>query len=157
MAGTSSRSYGGLWWAFYRIIKEEGILGLWKGVGATCGRATALSAVELASYDDIKMRLQSRRMDGVTLHLCSALCAGFLASLASSPFDVVKSRIMQQPSGPDGKGLYYRGMVDCFYKSFKTEGISSLWRGFWPNYARVGPRVLICFLVLEQLKSFFPD
>jgi hypothetical protein len=158
MAGTSARSYGGLLWAFGTIIKEEGVLGLWKGVGATCGRATALSAVELASYDDIKMRLLHAELfkEGLSLHLSSGLAAGFLASLASSPFDVVKSRIMQQPSGPDGKGLYYRGMTDCFIKSFKTEGISSLWRGFWPNYARVGPRVLIVFLVLEKLKSLFP-
>jgi len=58
MAGTQgSRNYGGLLWAFVKIAKEEGILGLWRGVGATCGRATALSAVELSSYDDIKMRL----------------------------------------------------------------------------------------------------
>lgn len=57
MAGTSSRGYGGLFGAFSTIVKEEGVLGLWKGVGATCGRATALSAAELASYDDIKTRL----------------------------------------------------------------------------------------------------
>jgi len=158
MAGTQgSRNYGGLLWAFIRIAKEEGILGLWKGVGATCGRATALSAVELASYDDIKMRFLHSGLfrEGFSLHINSALCAGFLASLASSPFDVVKSRIMQQPSGPDGKGLYYKGMLDCFYVSFKTEGITTLWRGFWPNYARLGPRILIVFVVLEQLKSFF--
>jgi len=90
--GTMVDFYG----LFFKIAKEEGILGLWRGVGATCGRATALSAVELASYDDIKMRLLHSEYfrEGLSLHLSSALCAGFLASLASSPFDVVKSRIM---------------------------------------------------------------
>lgn len=75
--------------------------------------------------------------------------------MASSPFDVVKSRIMQQPSGPDGKGLYFKGMTDCFIKSIKTEGVISLWRGFWPNYARLGPRIVIVFVVQEQLKAMF--
>jgi len=56
MQGTTRRSYGGLFASFWRIIKEEGVLGLWKGVGATCGRATVLAAVELASYDEIKSR-----------------------------------------------------------------------------------------------------
>jgi len=157
MAGTTQRSYGGLFNSFSRIIKEEGFLSLWRGVGATCGRATSLSAVELASYDEIKSRflMAGYLSEGFQLHVASALCAGFLASFASSPFDVMKSRVMQQPTGPDGRGLYYKGMVDCFYKSLKSEGIIALWKGFWPNYARLGPRIVIVFVVMEKLKKWF--
>ena len=36
--------------------------------------------------------------------------------MASSPFDVVKSRVMGQPLHPDGTGKLYSGMVDCFIK-----------------------------------------
>ena len=57
--------------------------------------------------------------------------------VASSPFDVVKSRVMGQPLNPDGTGKLYGGMVDCFVKSSQAEGFMSLYNGFWPNFGRV--------------------
>mgnify|MGYP003686176679 FL=1 len=50
------KKYTGMGHAFTSIVKEEGVLGLWKGVGPTCGRATALAAAELATYDEVKAR-----------------------------------------------------------------------------------------------------
>jgi hypothetical protein len=36
-----------------------------------------------------------------------------------------------------------------------THRALSLWcNRFWPNYARVGPRVTIIFVVLEQLRAW---
>jgi hypothetical protein len=41
------------------------------------------------------------------------------------PLDVVKSRIQaDNPANP-----VYRGMVDCFYKSYKSHGFSVFFRG----------------------------
>ena len=52
-------------------------------------------------------------------------------------------------------GKLYSGMVDCFVKSAKAEGVMSLYNGFLPNFGRVVPRVMIVFLVMEQLKEKF--
>merc|ERR1719326_1380087 len=134
------KRYKGMTDAFGSIVKEEGVLGLWKGVGPTVGRATALAAAELATYDEVKGRL----MD-----------TGYFSTVASSPFDVVKSRVMGQPLNPDGTGKLYGGMVDCFVKSSQAEGFMSLYNGFWPNFGRVVPRVTIVFIVMEQLKKNF--
>ena len=49
----------------------------------------------------------------------------------------------------------YSGMVDCFGKTVANEGIGSLWKGFIPAWARVGPRVVIAFVTMEQLKARF--
>lgn len=35
------------------IVKQEGVLGLWKGAAPTMGRATTLAAVEMSSYDEV--------------------------------------------------------------------------------------------------------
>merc|ERR1719310_1850875 len=48
------KKYTGMSHAFFSIIEEEGVLGLWTGVGPTVGRATALAAAELATYDEVK-------------------------------------------------------------------------------------------------------
>lgn len=155
MDGTRPR-YTGLMHAFRTIVAEEGFLGLWAGVGPTCGRATVLAAAELSSYDEIKSNLiASGWDDGFTLHLATAMGSGFIATAASSPLDVVKSRVMGQPVGADGRGKLYSGMVDCFAKTLSRDGPMTLWSGFWPNYGRVGPRVVIVFVVMEQLKKLF--
>jgi len=151
------KRYTGMLHAFTTIVKEEGILGLWKGVGPTCGRATALAAAELATYDEVKEQFLKRGIvkEGLGCTLATAFVSGFVSTVASSPFDVVKSRVMGQPLAADGTGTLYSGMVDCFVKSARTEGIMSLYNGFWPNFGRVVPRVTIVFLAMEQLKINF--
>lgn len=149
------KRYTGMINCFSSIIKEEGVLALWTGVGPTTGRATVLAAAELASYDEAKGVLSGFGMSGIVLVACTSFISGFISTVASSPFDVVKSRVMGQPLNPDGTGKLYSGMVDCFIKSSASEGPMSLYNGFWPNFGRVVPRVMIVFLVMEQLKSKF--
>ncbi len=43
--------YRGFVHALTDIVKTEGALGLYKGVGPNCGRATVLAAAELSTYD----------------------------------------------------------------------------------------------------------
>ena len=93
--------------------------------------------------------------DGVALHFATAMTSGLLATVVSSPFDVVKSRVMGQPLSADGKGTLYKGMVDCFGQCIAREGPTALWKGFIPAWARVGPRVVIAFVVMEQLRMRF--
>jgi len=151
------KRYTGMTHAFTTIIKEEGVLGLWKGVGPTCGRATALAAAELATYDEVKGLLKAKAgmSDGLALTICTAFASGYVSTVASSPFDVVKGRVMGQPMNADGSPKLYTGMVDCFTKTATNEGPMSLYNGFWPNFGRVVPRVTIVFLVMEQLKAKF--
>lgn len=37
-----------------RIVSEEGIRALWKGIGPAMARAAALTASQLATYDETK-------------------------------------------------------------------------------------------------------
>lgn len=151
------KKYTGMTNAFLSIVREEGVLGLWKGVGPTVGRATVLAAAELSTYDEVKGRLLQTPYfeEGLFCTVTTAALSGLLSTIASSPFDVVKSRVMGQPLNPDGTGRLYRGMVHCFVQSTKTEGLLSLYNGFWPNFGRVVPRVIIVFIVMEKLKVSF--
>ena len=52
---------------------------------------------------------------------------------------------MNQKVDAAGKGVTYSGMIDCFVKTARTEGVLALWKGTIPSYLRVGPRVLVIF------------
>eukprot|EP00980_Cylindrotheca_fusiformis_P002879 scaffold674_cov126-Cylindrotheca_fusiformis.AAC.18 len=151
------KRFRGMTHAFFSIIREEGVLGLWKGVGPTVSRASVLAAAELSTYDEIKGRLLATpyfQDDIVCVALTSSI-SGLFCTVASSPFDVMKSRVMGQPLNRDGTGRFYRGMIDCFFKVAKEEGIMSFYNGFWPNFGRIVPHVVIAFMVMEKLKATF--
>jgi solute carrier family 25 uncoupling protein 8/9 len=100
------KRYTGMINCFTTTVKEEGVLALWTGVGPTVGRATALAAAELATYDEVKQRLLATGwfQPGLLLTVTTAFASGYVSTVASSPFDVVKSRVMGQPLNPDGTG-----------------------------------------------------
>ena len=151
------KKYRGMTHAFRSILRDEGLVGLWKGVGPTVGRATVLAAAELSTYDEVKGQLLQTPyfQEGLLLTVCTSAISGWLSTLASSPFDVVKSRVMGQPLHADGTGKLYRGMVHCIVVSVQREGVRSLYNGFWPNFGRIVPRVVVVFVVMEKLKIWF--
>ena len=147
--------YRNVFHAFRAIFGAEGLRGLYSGVAPTVQRAAVVAAVELATYDECKQLLVPRTGDGVATHFGASLMAGFMATLASSPCDVVKSRVMNQPVCADtGRGLRYASTWDCLRQSVRAEGVASLWKGFWPNFGRIGPHCIILFMTVEQLRKF---
>lgn len=47
----------------------------------------------------------------------------------------------------------YRGMVDCFVKTVRYEGVGALFKGLWPNYVKVVPSIAIAFVTYEHVKE----
>jgi len=151
----SSSSYRGVLQVASRIVKAEGFQGLYTGVTPTATRAMVVAAAEIASYDEIKCTFLRRGFftDGIALHFATGLVSGFCATAASSPFDVVRSRLMTQPVNEHGVGQLYQGPMDCLRKSWRAEGLRFGWRGFWPNYMCKGPTVVLLFLLYEQIQK----
>ncbi len=79
------------------------------------------------------------------------------------PLDVVRRRL--QVTGWNASGVAapasgagamppaYTGMVDCFVKTVRNEGLSALFKGLMPNYVKVAPSIAIAFVTYEQLKT----
>jgi solute carrier family 25 uncoupling protein 8/9 len=135
--------------AAYRIIaKQEGIAGLWTGVVPNITRNSVINATELATYDQVKQTLLASKLvdDNVFCHILSGLGAGLCACIVGSPVDVVKSRMMGDSVGA------YSGTVDCFAKTLRNDGPMAFYKGFMPNFARLGSWNVVMFLTLEQVK-----
>eukprot|EP00245_Coleochaete_scutata_P017764 TRINITY_DN887_c0_g1_i1.p1 TRINITY_DN887_c0_g1~~TRINITY_DN887_c0_g1_i1.p1 ORF type:complete len:337 (-),score=53.47 TRINITY_DN887_c0_g1_i1:609-1547(-) len=151
LAPGTPRRYSGALNAYSTIVKQEGVAALWTGLGPNVARNAIINAAELASYDQVKQSLLKIPgfTDNVVTHILSGLGAGFIAVCVGSPVDVVKSRIMGDSAGQ------YKGTIDCFVKTFKNDGIGAFYKGFVPNFGRLGSWNVIMFLTLEQTKKLF--
>ncbi|KAG5550402.1 hypothetical protein RHGRI_015379 [Rhododendron griersonianum] len=155
------RRYSGALNAYSTILRQEGVGALWTGLGPNVARNAIINAAELASYDQVKELCPEAHFsitmqtilkipgftDNVVTHLFSGLGAGFFAVCIGSPVDVVKSRMM-------GDSSAYKNTLDCFVKTLKNDGPLAFYKGFIPNFGRLGSWNVIMFLTLEQAKKF---
>ncbi|KAJ1334590.1 hypothetical protein BSLG_007745 [Batrachochytrium salamandrivorans] len=137
------------------IVRSEGLRGLYRGVGPTTQRAIILTASQLPSYDHSKRTLLDSGYfrEGIITHFVCSMFAGFVCATTTSPIDLVKSRYMNQKFGSDGVGLKYKTSFDCFKKTLMTEGVAGLFKGWLPQWMRMGPHTIMTFLILEQLRK----
>jgi hypothetical protein len=143
----------GIGWHVKDIYHSNGVLGFYKGLQATVVRAFMLNATKLATYDHIKHTLINSGIlkDGYMLHFVSSLVAGVAMATATAPFDIARTRLMNQPN--DRK--LYTGLIDFFVKTVKHEGLLSLYKGFTPQWMRFGPFTTIQLMVWELLRNLY--
>ncbi|XP_065879906.1 mitochondrial uncoupling protein 2 [Euphorbia lathyris] len=141
--------YAGALDAYFTIARQEGLGALWTGLGPNIARNAIINAAELASYDQVKQTILQIPgfVDNILTHLLAGLGAGLFAVCIGSPIDVVKSRMMGDSS--------YKNTLDCFIKTLKSEGFFAFYKGFLPNFGRLGSWNVIMFLTLEQVKKIF--
>ena len=155
------RNYKSIFDCLSRIFKEDGIAGLWTGATVTVIRAMLLSACVLGIGSEIKQRLtetglfgtDGKMFHGLPLIFTATLCSSFCANIVSNPVDVVKSRMMNQnKASSSGKGVtQYSGMLDCFGKIIKDEGVAKLWAGFGPAFVKLAPYTIISLILTEKI------
>lgn len=91
--------YSGMADALRQISASEGLAGLWRGAAPAVQRAALVNLGELATYDSAKQAVLASGVtggDNVAAHALASVCSGFFAALASTPADVVKTRMMNQ-------------------------------------------------------------
>jgi len=161
----SKKSCDNMFCSFAKIYKTEGVKGLWRGVGPTAQRAATVAGVELPAYDLFKKQiiLSGYLGDCKETHFLASFFAGFVGALASNPIDVCKTRMMNQKNlktqnsakGATVTEAIYRSSLDCLVRTVKTEGVMALYKGFIPNWLRLGPWNIIFFMTYEQLKKTY--
>ncbi|KAI8379828.1 mitochondrial carrier domain-containing protein [Choanephora cucurbitarum] len=148
---SAAPKYRGLVHGTKAIIAEEGLGGIYRGVGPVMARQGANSAVRFTSYSYFKSALQSWRGQGddVPLPSTHVFAAGAMAGIvtvySTMPLDVVKTRMQ----GLDAK--MYKNSVDCLVQVVKQNGILSLWKGTTPRLTRLIFSGGIVFTVYEKV------
>lgn len=152
------RNYKSVIDAISQMSKNEGVPSLWRGSSLTVNRAMLVTASQLASYDQFKEMILEKDLmkDGLGTHVTASFAAGFVASVASNPVDVIKTRVMNMKVEA-GVAPPYSGALDCAMKTIKAEGPMALYKGFIPTISRQGPFTVVLFVTLEQVRKLLKD
>ncbi|KDR08957.1 mitochondrial uncoupling protein 4 isoform X1 [Zootermopsis nevadensis] len=142
------------WDAFSQILARGGVKGLWKGSIPNVQRAALVNLGDLTTYDTAKRFILTHTSltDSHFTHILSSICAGLVAATMGTPADVVKTRIMNQPTDSKGNGVIYKSSVDCLMKTVRNEGLFALYKGFLPVWIRMAPWSLTFWLSFEQIR-----
>ena len=138
---------------FRHIIQTEGWKGLMRGLQASIPRMAWQNMAEVTAYDLTKDVLREKygMEDGLPLFFLGSLSAGFFGAYLGNPLDCVKTRIYNNPMGPDGKPLY-TGPIDVASKMLKNEGILSFWKGVVPLWIHVTAFSVAVFVTYDMLR-----
>merc|ERR1712226_623640 len=81
------------------VYTNQGFKGFYKGIEANVSRACVLNATKMGCYDICKSKVKESGIakEGIPLQFMSALTAGFFMTCTVSPFDIIRTRLMNQP------------------------------------------------------------
>ena len=151
------------------IIKEEGARALYKGWLPSVIGVVPYVGLNFAVYGTLKdvvaeyQGLKSGKELSVPLGLACGGVAGAIGQTVAYPFDVCR-RKLQVAGWAGAKALAegeakhladirYTGMVDCFVKTVRHEGVGALFHGLSANYIKVAPSIAIAFVCYEEVKK----
>ncbi|XP_068541768.1 electrogenic aspartate/glutamate antiporter SLC25A12, mitochondrial isoform X1 [Anas acuta] len=135
------------------VIKDLGLLGLYKGAKACFLRDIPFSAIYFPVYAHSKLMLadENGHVGGLNL-LAAGAIAGVPAASLVTPADVIKTRL--QVAARAGQTTY-SGVIDCFGKILREEGPSAFWKGAGARVFRSSPQFGVTLVTYELLQRWF--
>jgi solute carrier family 25, member 44 len=171
---TSAHRYSGGWDCLTRILADEGIAGLYRGLGPTLATYVPSTAVQFASYQYFRRRLYGmpglRESDEEShpINIAAGAAAGALAACVANPIDVVKTRVQTHEHGEMPHFFRLVGMVPRHvyptvrpkYHStvqglrliVREEGLRGLTRGMSARILTMAPYSALTFGIYEVIK-----
>ncbi|KAG6899687.1 hypothetical protein C0993_007948, partial [Termitomyces sp. T159_Od127] len=167
------RGYLGIVDTVKTIISDNGIRGLYRGLGPTILGYLPTWAIYFAVYDGIKVYFGEPPMGGTpvkekerlypaaqpkgyqpvarehpwTLHILSAMTAGAASTICTNPLWVIKTRFMTQTKDE----IRYKHTLDAALTIYRSEGLKAFYRGLLPSLMGIA-HVAVQFPLYEQLK-----
>jgi solute carrier family 25 (mitochondrial folate transporter), member 32 len=156
---TTTRTPPSIYRVLKEIIRQDGYLGCFRGLGATLVTVPLFWGVYFPLYDESKRYLTHHYPDTniAVLHCGSAVFTGAIADVICNPLFVIRTRLQTQAlhNMAEGNSSVELGM----WRTAKDlvqgapEGIRVLWRGMSANLMGLS-HVAVQFPVYERLKQY---
>lgn len=149
---STQKPYKGTLISLRRIWSEEGLRGLYRGLGPTLLGYLPTFSIYFPAYHNYKYYLAkwtNRTGNDPVIHLISAIGAGATSSFTTNPFWLIRTRLMTQS---EFTPYFYWNSLHAFRSIYQHEGISGLYKGLGP--AALGLlHVAVQFPLYEKFKS----
>ncbi|XP_050310744.1 solute carrier family 25 member 35-like [Anthonomus grandis grandis] len=145
----------GTFQALIDIYKANGVKGLFRGSLSTLPRAFVGGSTQLLFFDYTKQFLNKFNVTESPLlkSFIASMVGGVGISVMMNPFDLIMTRLYNQPIDASGKGLLYHSYFDCVKKIIKSEGVLAFYKGIGPTYFRLGPHTVLCLVFFDELRN----
>jgi solute carrier family 25 protein 16 len=151
-----------------KIGKTEGLMGFYRGNGASVARIVPYAALHYMAYEEYRRWIIFGFPDttrGPLLDLVAGSFAGGTAVLFTYPLDLVRTKLAYQVVGSTKaqaksiiplEQIVYRGITDCFSKTYRESGFRGLYRGVAPSLYGIFPYAGLKFYFYEEMKRHVP-
>ena len=133
-----------------KMVREEGIFSLYKGMGATLVRDLPAFGVYFGLYYSLMKYLTPEGKTAEDISPLQIMFAGGLTGVASwvysYPSDVIKSKVQAEGFAPNGR---YMGYLHCIRTSIREEGYLVFTRGITVCLSRAFPVNAATFAAVE--------
>jgi len=142
--GHAPRLYNGVAHGVKVIVQNEGLRGIYRGVGAAYLYQMILNGCRLGFYDPVRDAITKAiyndvKIQSLPINMFTGAASGILGAFLGSPFFLVKTRLQSySPFLPVGTQHGYKGAVDGLQKIHRAEGIPGLFRGVGAAMIRTG-------------------
>ncbi|KAK7319710.1 hypothetical protein RJT34_04435 [Clitoria ternatea] len=139
-----------------RILKTEGIKGLYRGATSSFVGMAIESSLFFGIYSQTKVYLQGGVQSGepqLQVIIPSAAYSGAIISFVLGPTELIKCRMQIQ--GTDSlvpKSSRYSSPLDCAIKTVKAEGVKGIFRGSCTTLLRESIGNAVFFSVYENVR-----
>ncbi|KAE8693597.1 Mitochondrial substrate carrier family protein isoform 2 [Hibiscus syriacus] len=156
----------GVYQSLSKVLKHEGVMGFYKGNGASVIRIIPYAALHFMTYEQYRGWMLDNCTffgSGPLVDLIAGSCSGGTAVLCTYPLDLARTKLAYQVVDTRTKfssgmtSLYtrpaYSGIRDVLTTVYKEGGIRGLYRGVGPTLAGILPYAGLKFYIYEVIKT----
>eukprot|EP00088_Acartia_fossae_P027123 TRINITY_DN27884_c0_g1_i8.p1 TRINITY_DN27884_c0_g1~~TRINITY_DN27884_c0_g1_i8.p1 ORF type:complete len:297 (+),score=23.51 TRINITY_DN27884_c0_g1_i8:21-911(+) len=137
-----------------KIVKTEGIFGLFNGLSASLLRQLTYSTTRFAIYGKIKQQISPQGQPiSFGQKLLTASFAGAAGNLVGNPWDMVMVRMQNDVKLPMDKRRNYKNVFDGLVRVMREEGVRMLFSGLYWNTARSVMMTVGQLCIYDQIKQ----
>uniref|UniRef100_A0A7S2SQH1 Uncharacterized protein n=2 Tax=Mucochytrium quahogii TaxID=96639 RepID=A0A7S2SQH1_9STRA len=154
----TERPYEGVWDCLTRIVKEEGVAALWKGVGPSLVLVSNPS-IQFVTYERLRApmaKIAEKRGTAITAveFFVMGAIAKAVATVLTYPLQIAQSRLRaDKGTKEDPTKRNYAGTADVLAKIAKEKGIKGWFKGMEAKLWQTVLTAAFQFLTYEQVQK----
>lgn len=142
--------FTGTWDAFYKIVKHEGLLTLFRGLPPSLILSVPSSVIYFTSYEHLKEFFATNTGLGIIgVPIFSGFGARVVTASFTAPLELIRTNLQATP--PD---KHNKGWIRLASNIINKAGYRQLWVGLPPTILRDAPFSAIYWASFEYMKAF---